>query len=144
MTDGNRKALVIIEHSTDLILILIEMFLTRTFLTLKAGIYPVIVALLFTFWTWIFVYNGFWSWPYGFFEQVLNPNEKPWLITVVALLAGFVAVYLIFLIVYGTFRLREALGQKKLQKLTGESTDDMIPMKDSTIVDAPLESIETH
>ena len=118
-TDNNQKSIVILEHSTDLILVIMEMFLCRTpLLWLDFG-YPIVIALLYTFWTWIFVYANIWSWPYNFFKDVLNPLYKPWWVTILALIAGSLAVAFIFFIVFGTYKLREAMGIRS-QKLASE------------------------
>lgn len=109
-TDNNQKSIVILEHSTDLILVLMEMFLCRTPLYWLDFVYPIVIALLYTLWTWIFVYANVWSWPYNFFKDVLNPLYKPWWVTVLALVAGSLAVAIIFSIVFGTYKLREAMG----------------------------------
>ena len=50
------RSLNVIEHSIDLIFVLMEIFLTKSWLNYSAVLFPLAVAWLYTFWTWIFVY----------------------------------------------------------------------------------------
>jgi phosphotransferase system glucose/maltose/N-acetylglucosamine-specific IIC component len=92
------------------------MALTKSWLNYYSFVFPLAVGWLYTFWTWIFVYAGIWDWPYGFFNSVLNPNNKPAWITVVAILAGSLVIIVIFFIAYATFRIREYYGKKRETK----------------------------
>lgn len=116
ITDQSLKAINIIEHTTNLIVVLIDLFLSRSRLSWKDVIFPMIVALLYTFWTWIFVYSGVWEWPYPFFRQILNPLENTWWVVVVTLIGGTLVFAIAFCIVFGMYRLREYLALRKTRK----------------------------
>lgn len=106
----------VVEHTLDLVFVVVEMALTKSWLNYYSFVFPLAVGWLYTFWTWIFVYAGIWDWPYGFFNSVLNPNNKPAWITVVAILAGSLVIIVIFFIAYATFRIREYYGKKRETK----------------------------
>lgn len=52
------KVINVFEHSFDLVMILTEIVLARSWLNYYSFVFPLIVAWFYTFWTWIFVYVG--------------------------------------------------------------------------------------
>ena len=109
----HQKIINVVEHAIDLFMVVIEMTLTKSWLKYYSFVFPLAVAWFYTFWTWIFVYAGIWDWPYNFFRQVLDPNNKAAWITAVAILGGSVVVIVIYFIPYVTFRIREYYGKKR-------------------------------
>jgi hypothetical protein len=127
----NSLLINVVEHSIDLVFVVVEMVLTKSWLNYYSFVFPMAIGWLYTFWTWIFVYAGIWDWPYGFFDQVLNPNNRPAWITVVAILAASLVIILIFFIVYAIFRIREYYGNNR-EKTQDEVKGVVVPAKEIT------------
>ena len=143
-SSNEMKAMLVIEHSIDLIIVLIEMFLCKTQVKWIHSLYPIGIAYIYVFYTWIMVYSGVWDWPYNFFETLLNPVEKAWWLTVLGILGGTLAILLIFSIVYFTFWIREYIGKKhskqkdvkEMQKIHQENNNIQVQeVQTATIVE---------
>lgn len=106
----------VIQHSLNIVITIIDLFICKAPLPAFSCVYPLICGWLYVFWTWIFVYSGYWDWPYSFFDFVFNPRERPLWLTLPALLCAVVGVSFCFGIVYSLVQLREYLGNKDSHK----------------------------
>ena len=105
-----------VQHSLNIVVVTIDLFLCKAPLPAFSCIYPLIFGWLYVFWTWIFVYSGFWDWPYSFFDFVFNPRERPLWLTLPALICAVIGVLINFGIVYTLVKIREYFGSQDSKK----------------------------
>lgn len=122
----------IIQHSLNIIIITIDLFICKAPLPAFSCVYPLICGWLYVFWTWIFVYSGFWDWPYSFFDFVFNPKERPLWLTIPALLFAVIGVSLCFGIVYTLVKVRDHLGNRKSHKISIVGSSESFVSEDDT------------
>ena len=100
----------LLQHTLNLVIITIDLFICKSPLPLFSCTYPVILGLFYVFWTWIFVYSNIWGWPYTFFDLVFNPKDRPLWLTIAALFCGMIGLLVNFWIVYILVKIRDHVG----------------------------------
>ncbi|KAH9244127.1 hypothetical protein BASA81_018494 [Batrachochytrium salamandrivorans] len=68
-----RIACTIIEHSAGLVFLLVDMGMNSVRVQMQDAVSPLAVGLLYLGWVWTLHYAGQFSWPYFFFDDLLNP-----------------------------------------------------------------------
>lgn len=124
----------IIQHSLNIVVVMIDLFICKAPLPAFSCIYPLIFGWLYVFWTWIFVYSGYWDWPYSFFDFVFNPKERPLWLTLPALLCAVVGVLLNFGICLILIEIREYFGQKDQKKYIRKDISSSSLLDEITLV----------
>jgi hypothetical protein len=113
-----------LQHSLNIGVVMIDLFICKAPLPAFSCVYPLIVGLLYVFWTWIFVYSGFWDWPYSFFDFVYNPKERPLWLTLPALLVAVFGVMICFGICCLLVEIREYFGRDQKKYMRKDSSSD--------------------